>query len=124
MSCSEGDRATSTATADRSFMREATPVSARRGLHEGVAPRRMFLMYFTSTAEFWAVRWGICQSIWPLELIVTTACVHALRRFTPANAPFAPALQNARNTIVALGVVWLLLRECVACLRLHRLVIY
>ena len=56
------------------------------------------------------------------ELIVTMACVHALRRFTPAIAPVVLASQNARNTIVALGVTWPLLRECVTCLQLHRLV--
>ncbi len=121
VSRNEGHRATSTTSADRSFAREATSVSARCGLRGGVEPRRMFLRYFTSTAELWAVKWGICQSIWPLELIVTMACVHASRRFTPVIAPFAPASQNAKNTIVALGVVQPLLRECVACLRLHRL---
>ena len=103
---------------------EATSVSARRGLRGGVEPRRMFLRYFTLTVELWAAKWGICRSIWLLELIVTTACVHPSRRFTPAIAPFAPASQNARNTIVALGVVWPLLRECVACLRLYRLLKY
>jgi hypothetical protein len=84
--------------------------------------RRMFLRYFTLTVELWAVRWGICQSIWPLELIIITACVHTLLRLSPAIAPVVPALQNARKTILALGVAWPLLRECVTCLQLRRLV--
>ena len=117
----QDDRATSTVSADRSFVRIAMSASARFDLHGGVEMRRMISRYFTLTAELRAVRWGICQSIWPLELILMTACVSVLWRFTPAIAPTVPALENARNTIVALGVAWPLLRECVTCLQLHRL---
>ena len=96
-----------------SQLRKGSYVCFRKtGLRGGAETRRMFSTYFTSTAELWDVRWGICQSIWPLELIVTTACVRALWRFTPAIEPVAPASQNARNTIVA----WPLLREGVICL--------
>ena len=48
------------------------------------------------------------------------ACVSALWRFTPAIAHVVIALQNDRNTILALGVAWPGLRECVTCLQLHR----
>ena len=56
VSRSKDDRAISTLSADRSFTKEATSVSSRRGLRGGVEPRRMLLRYFTSTVELWAVR--------------------------------------------------------------------
>jgi len=56
VSHSEVDRATSTASADCSFARVARSASTRRSLHGGVEMRRMFLRYFTSTVELWAVR--------------------------------------------------------------------
>jgi hypothetical protein len=55
------------------------------------------LEVFHLVSGIWAVRWGICQSIWPLKLIATMACVRALWRFTPVIAHVVIALAKCHK---------------------------